>query len=32
MATRVIPGVDVQVLREIVPPRPSPSGVLGTSA
>src|SRR5262245_16714759 len=29
MATRVIPGVNVQVLREIVPPLPSPSGVLG---
>jgi hypothetical protein len=29
MATRIIPGVSVQVLREIVPPLPSPSGVLG---
>ena len=29
MATRVVPGVSVQVLREIVPPLPSPSGVLG---
>jgi hypothetical protein len=29
MATRVIPGVNVQVLREIVPPLPAPSGVLG---
>jgi len=29
MATRVIPGVNVQVLREIVPPLPSPSGILG---
>jgi hypothetical protein len=29
VATRIIPGVTVQVLREIVPPLPSPSGVLG---
>ena len=29
MATRIIPGVTVQVLREIVPPLASPSGVLG---
>jgi hypothetical protein len=29
MATRIIPGVSVQVLREIVPPLPAPSGVLG---
>jgi hypothetical protein len=29
VATRIIPGVSVQVLREIVPPLPSPSGVLG---
>lgn len=29
MATRIIPGVDVRVLREIVPPLPAPSGVLG---
>ena len=29
MATQVIPGVSVEVLREIVPPLPSPSGVLG---
>lgn len=29
MATQIIPGVSVQVLREIVPPLPSPSGVLG---
>jgi hypothetical protein len=29
VATRIIPGVNVQVLREIVPPLPSPSGVLG---
>ena len=29
MATRIIPGVSVEVLREIVPPLPSPSGVLG---
>ena len=27
--TRIIPGVSVQVLREIVPPLPAPSGVLG---
>lgn len=29
MATRIIPGVSVEVLREIVPPLPNPSGVLG---
>jgi hypothetical protein len=29
MTTLIIPGVNVQVLREIVPPLPSPSGVLG---
>jgi hypothetical protein len=29
MPIRVIPGVDVRVLKEIVPPLPSPSGVLG---
>lgn len=29
MVTRIIPGVVVQVLREIVPPLPSPSGILG---
>jgi len=29
VATRIIPGVTVQVLREIVPPLPSPSGILG---
>jgi hypothetical protein len=29
VVTRIIPGVSVEVLREIVPPLPSPSGVLG---
>jgi hypothetical protein len=29
MTTRIIPGVNVQVLREIVPPLPAASGVLG---
>jgi hypothetical protein len=28
MAVRTIPGVDVQVIREIVPPLPTPSGIL----
>ncbi|HKJ67089.1 MAG TPA: hypothetical protein VKA68_03980, partial [bacterium] len=28
MATRVIPGVDVEVVREVVPPLPTPSGIL----
>lgn len=28
MATKIIPGVDVRVIREIVPPLPTPSGIL----